>query len=141
IVDLPGGQGRDASIALDMVYRSKSDDFRASGKFENINPAFISRFLTVPDELQGQDLFFSGDLDAAADTNLKPTYVKFHGAIPEGMVTLAEEYDAPIALKDIVLDAEYNGSEDRLSIPKFSGSIGGVAFDGAGTASVTDTKI
>lgn len=141
IVDLPGGQGRDASIALDMVYRSKTNDFRAAANFENINPAFISRFLTVPEELQGQDLFFSGDMEAAADENLGLTYLKFHGTIPEGQVQIAEEYDAPISLKNIVLDAEYQGSEDRLSIPKFSGGIGGVVFDGSGTASITDTKI
>lgn len=141
MVGLPGGQGRDASVSIEMVYRKKSDDFRAAANFKNINPAFISRFLTVPDELQGQDLFFSGDFEAAADTKLSLTSAKFHGTIPEGVVTIASEYDAPIALKDIVIDTEYNRADEALKISKLAGSIGGIVFDGGGQASITDSRI
>jgi hypothetical protein len=141
MVDLPGGQGRDASIAIEMVYRKGSDDFRAAARFKDINPAFISRFLSVPDELQGQDLFFSGDFEAAADTNLSLATAKFHGTIPEGVVTIANEYDAPIPLKDIVIDTEYNRAEEALNISKIAGSIGGIAFDGAGKAEVNEDRI
>lgn len=134
IVDLPGGRDREASININMVYRKDSDDFRAAASFENINPAFISRFLTVPDELQGQDLFFSGDVEAAADTNMHVTAAQFHGIIPKGVISLPDQYDAPVTVSDIVIDSEFDGEKDMLSISELSGSIGGIAFEGQGRA-------
>lgn len=141
IVDLPGGRNREAKIAVDMVFRKKTKDFRAAAHFENINPAFISRFLTVPDELQGQDLFFSGDFEAAGDEDLNLLQAKFHGMIPEGLITLPDEYDAPIEIRNIVIDSEYSGKEGALNISNISGSIGGIDFTGMGGARFTDDAI
>lgn len=129
-IALPGGRGREASFRLDMVYRKQSDDFRAAARVKDLNPYFISRFLPVPDDLAGQDLFLSGELDIAADTTLKPTYVGFKGAIPTGSIHIPSEYDAPVTLEDIAITAEYKAGVDMLNIRSLSGKIGGIAFEG-----------
>jgi hypothetical protein len=129
-VALPGGRTESASIDLDMAYRKETDDFRAKGKINDINPYVISRFLPVPDALSGQDLYFSGDMEGTLDANLVPTSFRVSGAIPEGKITLPEEYDAPILLKDIAISSDYNGADETLSISKLSGEIGGIAFSG-----------
>jgi len=138
VVKLPGGKQQSASIALDMVYRKETDDFRAAGHVQDINPYIISRFLPVPEELGGQDLYFTGEMEMAMNAKMEPTYIKFNGSVPEGQINLPEEYDAPIALKDIRVESEYKLSEKTLSIPAISGEIGGIAFTGSAMGSFTD---
>lgn len=129
-IDLPGGRDHEASLSVDMVYRKKSDDFRAAAHIADLNPYFISRFLPVPDVMAGQDLFLTGDIEVAADTYLTPSYVSFNGSIPTGSVSVPEEFDAPIALKNIELAAEYNSLDQIIEVSNLSGEIGGIAFDG-----------
>lgn len=137
-VTLPGGRTEAASIALDMVYRKETDDFRGVGNIDDVNPYIISRFLPVPEVLSGQDLYFSGQLEAAFDANFVPTYLKFAGAVPEGKITIPEEFDAPILLKNIRLESEYNAASDVISIPVLSGEIGGIAFSGEAKGTLSD---
>lgn len=141
VAPLPGGRSESAEIAMDLVYRTKTDDFRGMGYIRDINPYILSRFLPVPDILSGQDLYFTGDIGAAFDNNLIPTYLKLKGAIPEGQISLPAEFDAPIALKNIQLETEFSDTNDKLSIKTFSGEIGGIAFQGGGEASMTDDSI
>lgn len=129
-IDLPGGRDKPAAFKMDMVYRKKSDDFRAAAHIESLNPYFLSRFLPVPDVMAGQDLFLTGDVEVAADTYLTPSFVSFTGAIPTGSISVPEEFDAPIALKDITVKAEYKSSDQILNISTLAGEIGGIAFSG-----------
>lgn len=137
-VMLPGGRTETASIALDMAYRKETDDFRGVGKIDDVNPYIISRFLPVPDVMSGQDLYFSGELEAAFDANFVPTYLKFAGAVPEGKISLPEEYDAPIILKDIRVESEYSAANDVVNISTLSGEIGGIAFNGEAKGTLND---
>ncbi len=129
-VTLPGGRTETARIALDMVYRKETDDFRGVGKIDDVNPYIISRFLPVPDVLSGQDLYFSGELEAAFDANFVPTYLKFAGAVPDGKITIPEEFDEPILVKNIRVESEYSAANNVINIPVLSGEIGGIAFSG-----------
>ena len=61
-------------------------------------PQIISRFLPVPEELGGQDLYFTGEIEAAMNGKMEPTYINYNGSVPEGQINLPEEYDAPITL-------------------------------------------
>lgn len=115
---------------MDMVYRKASDDFRAETNIRDMNPYFLSRFLPVPDVLAGQDLFLNADIEMAADTNLVPSFVNLAAYIPSGSVSVPEEFDAPIALKDITVNAEYKSGEDMVNVSNLSGEIGGIAFKG-----------
>ncbi len=130
MVSLPGGAQQSASIALNMVYLKDSDAFRAAGHIQDVNPYVISRFLPVPEELGGQDLFFTGEFEAAMDTNLIPSYAKFSGSVPQGKIVLPEEYDAPIEIRNMVIDSEYKAADKMLNVSNLSGEIGGIAFKG-----------
>lgn len=138
-VDLPGGREKNANIAIDMVYRRDSNDFRASSRLENINPYFISRFLPVPEALNGQDLFFSGKLDVGMDENLVVKDAKFSGTIPKGLVNVPSEFDEPIALENIEIESDYSAAEGIMRLSNLSGSIDGVPIKGTGNA-VFDEK-
>ncbi len=140
-IDLPGGRDKEASIKVDMVYRKETDDFRAAARVNDLNPYFVSRFLPVPEDLAGQDLFLSGELELAADTNLTPTYISFNGSIPSGSVNIPAEFDAPITLKDIVLKADYKSSDDNVNISQISGEIGGIAFAGEAKGSFAEKSM
>lgn len=130
-VALPAGrEGVAAGVSMDMAYRKETDDFRAIGKITELNPYAISKFLPVPETLSGQDLYFSGDIDAAMDANMMPTYFKLKGAIPEGQISIPEEYDAPIAVKNVVVESEYSKAEKLLKVPVFNGEVGGIPFTG-----------
>lgn len=129
-IDLPGGKNKPASVQIDMVYRKKSDDFRAAMRVGDLNPYFISRFLPVPEVLSGQDLYLNGNLEIATDGALKPSYISFDGGIPSGSVSIPEQYDAPIALKNIVLKAVYKSDDQLLNVSELSGEIGGIPFSG-----------
>lgn len=139
-IALPGRVGEDGGLAVNIAYRKETDDFRAAGQIKNINPYFLSRFMPLPDVLAGQDLYLSGDIVSALDKNLMPTYINLAGSIPEGQVVLPEEYDAPIALKNIAIKTEYDAVKQELNIPELSGDIGGVAFTGRGGGSFTDSS-
>lgn len=138
---LPGGLKEGAMIAMDLVYRKASDDFRGQGKIRDVNPYILSRFLPVPDIFAGQDLYFTGDIEAALDTNLMPTFFKVNGAIPEGRINLPDTFDAPVEMKNMHLETVFSDKDDMLAINDLSGEIGGVAFKGAGKASITDNAI
>lgn len=140
-VALPGGRTETGSVVLDMVYRKETDDFRAVGKIDDVNPYIISRFLPVPDVMSGQDLYFSGQLEAALDANFTPTYLKFAGAVPEGKISIPEEYDAPILLKDIKVESEYNAASNMINISTLSGEIGGIAFSGEAKGTLDDKSM
>ena len=140
-VPLPGGREQGARLALNMLYRKKSDSFAAQAKIRDVNPYVISRFLPVPDWLAGQDLYFTGDLGAALDTNLIPQAARFSGAIPEGVINVPDEFDAPVALKDIRIDSTYSAAENKLAITNLSGSIGGIGFQGMGEAVEQGDKV
>ncbi len=132
---LPSGrEGAAAGLSMDMAYRKETDDFRAIGKITELNPYAISKFLPVPETLSGQDLFFSGDIDAAMDANLMPTYFKLNGSIPEGQISIPEEYDAPITVKNIVIESEYSKADKLLKVPVLNGEIGGIPFTGKAAA-------
>lgn len=133
IVDLPGGRDKDANISADMVYRKKTNDFRASAHIQNINPYFIARFLPVPEELNGQNLFFSGELEAGMDENLMLTEAKMVASIPEGRIVVPAEYDEPIGIRNIEIESDYNKAEDLFTLSKLSGEIGGIPFTGGGS--------
>lgn len=133
-IPLPGGKEGDANIAFDIVYRKSSKDFKALGVVKNVNPYFLSRFLPVPDTMAGQNLYFSGELDASMDDEMTLTSMNFSGAIPEGSIVLPEEFDAPIALKNIQIKSAYDDKTDTLNISTLSGDIGGIPL--AGQASV-----
>lgn len=139
-IALPGRVGEDGGVSVNIAYRKETDDFMASGEIKNINPYFLSRFLPLPDVLAGQDLYLSGDVVSALDKNLMPTYINMTGSIPEGQVVLPEEYDAPVALKNIMIKTEYDAGKQVLNIPELSGDIGGVAFTGRGGGSFTDNS-
>ena len=134
-VELPGGKMGNAAVNADLVYRKESDDFRAAARVEDINPYVLSRFLTVP------DIFFTGDFDIDMDRNLTPIKVSFKGGIPEGAVNIPEEYDAPIALKNIVIASDYDARSKTLAVSTLSGEIGGIAFTGGGSGAFTDTTL
>jgi len=134
VVALPGGSRQSASVALDMVYRKEMDDFKAAAHIQDVNPYIISRFLPVPDEVAGQDLYFTGEMELAMDSAMVPVYAKFSGEVPEGSIHLPEEYDAPIELRNIILESEYNAADKSLSISRLSGDIGGVVFEGKADA-------
>lgn len=140
-IPLPGGKKESAHIEADLAYRKETDDFRALIHIDEVNPYIISRFLPVPDALGGQDLYFTGDIEASLDTNMKPLAVTFMGAIPEGLVNLPQEYDAPIALKDIALSSNYDAATKKLTVSNLSGSIGGIVFDGKGQATIKEDSL
>lgn len=133
-IKLPAGRDGHAGVDLDMAYRKETDDFRAAGEIIELNPYIISKFLPVPETLSGQDLYFSGKIDAAMDANLIPTYFKLNGSIPEGQISIPEEYDAPIVVKNIVLESEYSKADKLLKVPVFNGEIGGIPFTGKAAA-------
>jgi len=140
-VALPGGRDKEASLQVDMVYRKKSDDFRAAVHIQDINPYLISRFMPLPDILGGQDLYFSGDLESAMDTNLVPSYLSFKGMVPEGMIVYPEEFDAPISIRNLAVKAEYDSSKDFLEFTDLSGWIGGIPVSGEGRGKFTDNSM
>lgn len=137
VATLPAGEQNTASIALDLVYRKDSDDFRGAGQIKDINPYILARFLPVPDALAEQDLFFNSEMEITLDGDLKPTAVKFAAAVPEGKISIPSEYDTPIAIKDIKIESAYSAAENMLSINSLSGEIGGIAFTGEARAVLT----
>lgn len=142
LIMLPGGRdGNAANIAMDMVYRKESDDFKVEANITDLNPYVVSKFMTLPDALSGQDLYFSGKLGASLDTNLVPTDAQFSAEIPEGQVTIAEQFDGPIALKNIKLDSDYNAANKVLNVSNLSGELGGIPFKGAGKGIMTDASL
>ncbi|PZQ46396.1 MAG: hypothetical protein DI551_05140 [Micavibrio aeruginosavorus] len=140
-VDLPGGRDRAASVKIDMVYRKKEDDFRTAAHFVNINPAMISKFMPVPEMLGGQDLYASGDFEAAMDTNMVPSYVGFRADIPEGVINVPEEFDTPVTLKNIHTQFAYDANADTLALTNLSGEIGGIGFKGGGSGKALDKSL
>jgi hypothetical protein len=141
VASLPGGREKNAGLALDMVYRKNSNDFRAAGLVNEVNPYAVSRFLPVPEILSGQDFFFSGEFDAAMDENMLPTYVKFAGAVPEGMIDIPAQFEAPIHLKNIAIATEYKSTDEMLTLSNLSGEINGIPFTGSGKAAITENSI
>ncbi len=140
-VDLPGGRNKQASLKIDMVYRKKTDDFRAATHIQDINPYLLSRFLPLPDILSGQDLYFTGDVESAMDTNLTPSYVSFKGMIPEGMLVIPEEFEAPISLRNLAVKAEYDSSKGEMEFTDLSGWIGGIPVSGQGRGTFGKTEM
>lgn len=134
VATLPAGEQNNASIALDLVYRQDTDDFRGAGKMTDINPYILARFLPIPAELAEQDLFFNGEMDVALDGDMNPTAVKFFSTVPEGKISIPSEYDAPITIKDIKIESAYSAADGMLSINNLSGEIGGIAFTGEARA-------
>ena len=127
---LPGEESTGASVAMDMVYRTKSDDFRGAAHIEDLNPAIMARFIPLPGDLAAQDLTLDIDLELAMNAAFFPTFMNLTAGIGEGQIVLPSEYDAPIPLRNLVLEADYNQPENTLGITKLSGSIGGIAFEG-----------
>lgn len=140
-VALPGGGEKGASIAAGLVYRKDTDDFGTIANLTNVNPAIISRFLSLPDVFSDQDLYFTGSLNAVMDRNLIPTSMKFSGSIPEGQIVLPEQFDAPIALKNITISSEYDLPGKILNISNVSGELGGISFTGHGEGQYSDQTL
>jgi hypothetical protein len=141
VVPLPGRGEEEGGLTLDMAYRKETDDFRAAGQVKDINPSFISRFLSLPGILDEQDLYFSGEVDAALDKDLQPVEVKFKGAVPEGSIMIPDEYDAPIALKDMAVEGAFDAAKKSFSLSRLSGDLGGIPFSGAAQAVFTQESI
>ena len=140
-VPLPGAKGEEGLMAFDIVYRKSSKDFKSLGIVKNVNPYFLSRFMPMPDILAGQNLYFSGQMDMSMDDNMAITAMNFSGKVPQGTITVPEEFDAPIDLKDIVVNATYDGQSDVLNVPEISGSISGIPFKGGAQATITDAAV
>ncbi len=131
---LPGGKMDDAGISLDVAYRKDSDDFRGIVHVRDVNPQIISKFLPLGDVFAGQNLYFTGDIDSAFDSNFIPTQMTFSGSIPEGDISIPEEYDAPIDVKNIAVAGSYDRTQNLLDVSNISGVIGGVSFYGKASA-------
>ncbi len=140
-VPLPGGRAQDAGIVFDMVYRKESDDFRLSGQVKDINPSVMSRFLSLPDVLHDQNLFFTGNIEAAMDSQFTLSRVDFEGAIPEGSLVLRDTFTDPVALRDVHLKSSYDAQAREIAIAELSGQIGGIPFKGTGGAIFGDEEI
>ncbi len=140
-VPLPGGQSEEAGIVFDMVYRTQSDDFRMSGQVRDINPSVMARFLSVPDVMHDQNLFFTGALDAALDSNLTLTRADFEGAIPKGSLALQDIFTDVIALEDVHLKSSYDAAARELTLSQLSGKIDGIPFNGNGGAVYGDAQV
>lgn len=133
-IPLPGGREKDANIAFNIIYHKSDKNFVAQGRVQDMNPYMISHFLPLPDVMAGQNLYFSGDMTAALNNDFVLTDMTFSGAIPEGTISIPSQFDDVISLKNILVQSRYDGDSKTLILPKISGEIGGIPFDGQGAA-------
>ncbi|PZO83120.1 MAG: hypothetical protein DI626_09335 [Micavibrio aeruginosavorus] len=129
------------SLSVDMVYRNKTDDFISAVKIASANPYILSRMLPLPEEVAGQDFYLSGTAEAAFDTNMKPTFARVEARIPDGRISVPGEYDAPITLRDLAVQADYKGGDQTLSVSNISGVVGDIPFSGKGEADFGETSL
>lgn len=140
-VPLPGGRTESAGFVFDMVYRRESDDFRLSGQVRDINPSIMSRFLSLPDLMGEQDLYFTGSIEAALDGAFRLSRADFEGAIPQGVIDLDEEFAEPVVLDDVHLKSSYDAAAQEMTISELSGKVGGIPFNGDAGAIFTADSV
>jgi len=136
-VALPGGRGQTSDVSVLLAYRRDVNDFRAQATLKNMNPAFISRFLSVPELVGGQDLFFSSEIEATLDDQLTLQSLSMTGDVDDGVISLPSEFDEPVSITDVGFEMRYAAGNKTLALPRLSGTIGGVSFTGEGEAILT----
>lgn len=132
---LPGGRKGATDIGMDLVYRRRNGDFSLTAVAQNMDPSILSMLFPDTSLLGEQDLQINGQAKAvfAPDLSLQNASATF--SIPEGTLSIPQEYDAPLSLKDIILEASYTAG-DNLTELDMSGTVSEVPLTAHAQANI-----
>lgn len=140
-ISLPSGEGRDAYLKSDIIYRKEAGDITFTAKVNDINPSYLIDIFPSARLLSEQNLFIDGEVKVAFDSRLKLQNATLNLNIPEGNIVVPDIYDDGLALQDIKVNADLDAVSKSLNVSELTANIGGIAFSGKTNISLKNETI
>lgn len=140
-ISLPSGEGRDAYLKSDVIYRKTAGDITFTAKVNDINPSYLMNIFPSATLLSEQNLFIDGDVKAAFDSRLKLQNATLNLNVPEGNIVIPDIYDDGLPLEDIKINADLDAESKTLNVSELVANIGGIALSGQTKISMQGEKI
>lgn len=126
------GEQKESFLKSDILYRRDQKDVTFTADVQSINPSVFAPYFPDYPILMNQDFNLNGSIQAAFDNNLRLQLAKLNLKVPKGSLNFPKSYDEPIAINDLVFDANLNRPEKTLTLNSFEASVGGINMVGKG---------
>lgn len=127
--------GKDAgtsSVKADLFYRKAQKDLTFDGRLIDLNPSTYVDLLPDNSLIAQQDFVLNGTLKAALNAQMRLENAALTVSIPQGEINIPNEYDAPIAVQDVFLDASIHRGDNKIALNNLKAVIGNIPVEASG---------